>query len=267
VRFNDQFSYEETGMSRTKTVLFISLIFLAIGCDALASTRLLYENFNDKVLDSRLVPRIYGAIAALPQYSYASPGRGGTGYSFASGTVAATWVQWPSSAMLKPWPSDEMYVSFWMRYPKFVNTDSHENIKIFYPHWNGISSYVHYAMSSSNVIYYSANSNNTAIDGGVWLTCPNQTDGQWHHYEFYVKFSQGISRFWYDGVLKLDRRYGTGKWTNDVSSIDVPSMDGEEPGTFTRQTDDLEIWDGMPTPTATPPTAPKSVGVRIIRTS
>jgi hypothetical protein len=167
--------------------------------------------------------------------------------------------------MLKPWPSDEMYVSFWMRYPTFVNTDSHENIKVFYPHWNGTSGYVHYAMSSTNLIYYSANSNGRAIDGGVWLTCPNQADGRWHRYEFYVKFSQGVSRFWYDGVLKLDKRYGSGVWTNDMNSIDVPSMDGEEPGTFTRQMDDLEIWTGMPAPSTTPPSAPRSVAISIMQ--
>ncbi len=239
-------------MKRRKIIFVITIVFLAAGTELFAASRLLYENFDDGVLDSRLWARVYGAIAAPPQYGLASPGRGGTGSSFSSGTVAATWVQWPSANMTKPWPSDEMYVSFWMKYSKFVRTEQHENIKIFYPHWNGISSYVHYCLSNTDLIYYSANSFDKAIDGGVWLTCPGQADGRWHRYEFYIKFSAGISRFWYDGVLKLDRTYGPGKWTNDVNGIDAPSMDAGNPSSFSRQIDDLEIWTGMPASTSTP---------------
>jgi len=40
--------------------------------------------------------------------------------------------------------------------------------------------------------------------------------------------------------------FGTGVWGSDVHVIAVPCIDGEEPGRFSRQVDDLEIWDGMP---------------------
>jgi len=231
-----------------------------------AANRLIYENFDDQTIDSRLSPRIYGAVAAPPQYAYASPGRDGRGSCFASGTVAAAWLQWPTAKLPKPWPSDEMYVSFWMRYPTFTRTDPNENVKFFYPHWNGTSSYVHYCMYDPDQVYYAAFGKDASLARGVYLRCPGQTDGNWHHYEFYIKFSEGVSRFWYDGVQKLNQRYGRGAWSNDIFGIDVPSMDGEEPGIFTRQVDDLEIWDGMPgSQAAGPPTAPGDVSVQILR--
>ncbi len=103
---------------------------------------------------------------------------------------------------------------------------------------------------------------------GNWLECPNQTDGQWHHYEFYIKFSEGVSRFWYDGALKVDDVFGTGVWTNEMFYISVPSIDGEAPiGSFSREVDDWEVWDGMPDPVAqrskTPP-APTEIALRIM---
>jgi hypothetical protein len=45
-------------------------------------------------------------------------------------------------------------------------------------------------------------------------------------------------------------------------------MDGEEPGIFSRQVDDWEVWDGMPdtgTQAAGPPSVPADVSVQILR--
>ncbi|HQG31927.1 MAG TPA: hypothetical protein PLA83_08365 [Deltaproteobacteria bacterium] len=233
-------------MKKTAVLFFSALVFLTVNTGICAATRLLHETFDDQVLDSRLRVRVYGAVATPPQYAFASQGRDGTGHCFSSGTVSATWLQWPSETMLRPWPSDELYVSFWMRYPTFTRTDPNENIKFFYPHWNGTSSYVHYCMYDPDQVYYSAQGMGAVLAAGVYLRCPNQTDGRWHRYEFYVKFSEGISRFWYDGVKKLDQTYGPGVWSNDILAIDAPSLDGEEPGIFSRTVDDLDIWDGMP---------------------
>ncbi len=236
------------------------ICLLAISSYAYAATRLLYENFDDQALDSRLI--IYGsnwAILNPPQYNLDAIGRGGEGYAFSSGTVNQAYTCWDRNVP-NPWPSDEMYVSFWMRYPTFTSTDPHENIKVFYPHWNGANGYVHYSMSSNNTIYYSASGmNKETLTSGNWLSCPNQADGTWHHYEFYVKFSTGISKFWYDGVLKVNDDFGPGHWTNAMYYISAPSIDAEEPGTFSRQVDEWEVWDGMPgqiTPEPPKPTAP-----------
>jgi hypothetical protein len=77
---------------------------------------------------------------------------------------------------------------------------------------------------------------------------PSQTDGSWHHYEFYVNFAQGISRFWYDGARKVDDAFGTGVWTRDMYYITAPSIEGNDPRNFSRQVDDWEVWNGMPEP-------------------
>lgn len=249
-----------------KLVVVSTLMSALLPVCGFTANRLVYENFDDQTLDSRLTPRVYGAVAAPPQYNFAGPGRDGDGSCFSSGTVAATWLQWPTDKLPKPWPSDEMYVSFWMRYPTFTKTDSNENVKFFYPHWNESSSYVHYCMYDPDQVYYAAFGMGANLASGVYLQCPGQTDGNWHHYEFHVKFSEGTSRFWYDGVQKLDQRYGPGVWTNDIFNIDMPSMDGEEPGVFSRQVDDLEVWDGMPgSQTEGLPSSPSNVSVQILK--
>ena len=252
-----------------KLVVVGTLLSALMPVCGFAANRLLYENFNDRALDSRLNPRIYGAVATPPQYTFVGPGRDGTGYCFSSGTVDDVFLQWPSGRLPRPWPSDELYMSFWMRYPTFRRSDLNENIKIFYPHWDGGNSYVHFTMVDTNTVYYSARARNSSmVSVGTYMTCPNMADGNWHHYEFHVKFSEGISRFRYDGVQKLDHRYGPGVWTNNIHAVDAPSMDGEEPGIFSRQVDDWEVWDGMPdtgTQAAGPPSVPADVSVQILR--
>ncbi len=245
------------------------LLLLLCHIEGYAANRLLYENFDDRVLDSRL--QIIGhdwALLSPPQYNLNAAGRNGTGYSFTSGTINEAYLHWRNQ-IPNPWPTDDFYVSFWMRYPSFKQTDSHENIKLFYPHWDGAQSYVHYSMSSNSSVYYSAMAQGTMVTAGRWLTCPNQTDGKWHRYEFYVKFSTGVSKFWYDGKLIVNDTFGTGKWTRTMRYISAPSIDAEEPGSFSRQVDDLEVWDGMPG-TTTPSTGtttiqrPSSVSIRVM---
>lgn len=259
-------------INNMKITFMTLLMIVLIGSNVFAAERLLLENFDDRSIDSRLTPRKVGTLQAIspPEYSLVSPGRGGTGYCYSSGSIRDPYLEWMNANIPKPWPSNEMYVSYWMRYPTFTSTDSNENFKFFYPHWDGTNSYVVYSMVSDDTVYYSAKGQGTMLSSGNWLSCPNQADGNWHHYEFYVNFSQGISRFWYDGILKLNHNYGAGKWTNNVYYIAAPCQDSEEVGTFTRQVDDWEGWDGMPSgvtpPTADtiPPSAPSSVTVNIV---
>jgi len=233
-------------MSKLFRLLVIISGFFMITTNTVAASRIIFENFDDQAIDSRLGVSDGNIAISPPQYNLNEVGRGGTGYCFSSGTINEAFLIWIGSSVPNPWPSDELYMSFWMRYPTFTSTDSHENIKVFYPHWNGTSSYVHYSMAGPNGIYYSASAQGTMVSSGNWLSCPNQTDGNWHHYEFYIKFSTGISRFWYDGVLKVDHSYGIGRWTNAMYYIAAPSIDAEEPGIFSRQVDDWEVWDGIP---------------------
>lgn len=235
-------------MSRTvKLTTLVILGFVFAWVNVQAANRLLYENFNDQALDGRLtVYDKHWNVLRSPQYNLTAVGRNSTGRCFSSGTCNEAFLVWQRQVP-RPWPTSEFYVSFWMRYPTYRVTDPvNENFKIFYPHWNGSTSYVHFSMANRNAVYYSAKGRGVMLTYSRWLNCPNMTDGRWHHYEFYVGFSTGVSQFKYDGVLLLDDEYGKGKWTNDMYYFPVPSIDAEETGSFSRQVDDLEIWDGVP---------------------
>jgi hypothetical protein len=226
---------------------FMLIPVLILAAPESRADRLLHEDFDDQALDPGF--DVYGSNweeLSPPQYNLDETGRGGAGYCFSSGTVSEAYLCWMNDVP-NPWPSDELYVSFWMRYPTFESTDTMENFKIFYPHWNGAQSYVHYSMASTDSVYYSARGNEVMLATGNWLSCPGQADGAWHHYEFFIQFSTGTSRFWYDGELKVDDAYGEGVWIpNTVYYVSAPSIDAEEPGVFSRQVDDWEAWDGMP---------------------
>ena len=249
--------------------LTIALLFLVSG-QSYSSDRLLFENFDDKSLnDTPLIAEEGGSsrpLSAGSDYTWA-PGRDGSGYSifFRMSDSRDSTLIWIKNVP-SPWPSDEMYVSFWMRYPEYIKVENHENMKIFYPHWDGTSSYVHYALSNSSGVYYSANGKGEILTNGNWLGASNQTDGNWHHYEFYIKFSEGISRFWYDGSLKVDDNFGSGHWSNKVYYIAAPSIDATEVSNFSRQIDDWEVWDGMPDQQPPePPNIPNPpAGLRIV---
>lgn len=219
-------------------------LYLPIEVAESGGNLLLSENYDDQTLDARI--GIYdGNMVPVspPVYNLTTVGRGGTGYCLASGTSA----DWRQQIAITPWTSDEFYVSFWMAYPTYEYTDPNENFKVFYPRWDATTSYVHFSATADDTIYYSARQKTGAmLEVSVYLTCTDMFQGAWHHYEFYVQFSTATVRFWYDSVLKLERAYGGGYWTASVDYFDAPGADAEEAGTFSRQIDDLEIWDGMP---------------------
>jgi hypothetical protein len=71
-------------------------------------------------------------------------------------------------------------------------------------------------------------------------------DGNWHHYEFYYNFSTDTTKIWYDGTLKVNHTI-SGCWASAyVNYLTLGSIDAEEAGTFMRQFDDWDVWDGMP---------------------
>ncbi|MDW7646069.1 MAG: hypothetical protein SCI25_13625 [Desulfuromonadales bacterium] len=242
------------------SVCFLTIV-LFVG-QAMASNRLLYENFDDGSIDSKITPWISaGVVASVPQYNLNQVGRGGVGYCFSSGTVDQVHLA-AINSLPNPWPSEEMYFSFWMRYPTFTPTDANENFKFFYPHWNGTESYVHYSATGNNTVYYSAKMNGTMVSASNWLTFPNMMDGNWHHYEFYINFQTGASKAWYDGVLKADHVYGPGWSVGEMYYIAAPSIDAEETGIFSRQVDDWEVWDGMPGEVVTNPLSEPTPNLR-----
>ena len=202
----------------------------------------------------RLTPRVVSIgidPVAPPVWQANSPGRGGTGYCFASGTAEGgerdPFVGWTYGGT---WYTQELYVSFWMRFPSRVypDGDGHWNIKTFYPRWDGGPSYVHYSSTGGGAQYYAAKDKdgNTLITSTYPLT-PDDMDGNWHRYEFYIHFSNGLHRFWYDGVLRREDDFGTGVWTNSLYYLTFGGQDSTTANVFTREIDDIEVWDEMPT--------------------
>lgn len=247
----------------TSIMIFITLM---ITSNVFAAERRLYENFDDQAIDPLLRTRIYGGFnVTQPTYSFGT-GHGGSGYSFGSGTTNATWLEWNFA---NTWYTDELYVSFWMRYPTFTQNYSNENIKFFYPQFGTSNSdKVEYLMYNGNNSGFYCGYNNNAYLGSAYLTLPNQADGNWHRYEFYIRFSTGTHKFWYDrpmgnftdgAYLKNSVNYGSGVWDNHINIITFGSIDGEQPSTFTRFFDDVEVWDGMPDSEAINDTIPPYV--------
>ena len=151
--------------NKTVKCLICILVCLVWMSSSAFSGRVIHEDFNDQAINPDII--VYGSswsVLSPPQYNLNSTGRGGSGHSFSSGTVNMAFLSWEKN-IPSPWPSDEMYVSFWMRYPTFTSTATMENLKLFYPHWNGTNSYVHYSMSSDDTIYYSARGNGNGSRG------------------------------------------------------------------------------------------------------
>ena len=145
-------------ISRLITSILIAFIILfpSFSIYGFAANRLMYENFDDQSIDSGIVVYRGGWVKlSPPQYNLDQVGRGGTGYCFRSGTVAEANLSWEKNLPVPNWPTDEMYVSFWMRYPTYTYSASMENFKFFYPHWNATQSYVHYTAADNNSVYYS----------------------------------------------------------------------------------------------------------------
>jgi hypothetical protein len=166
------------------------------------------KHSNPSLWQDHVCTRIPGIPLTPPAYQY-DTGRGGAGYSLGSGTIYCPYLFWTD---VGKWPTNEFYVSFWMRYPSrtYPDGDSHWNVKLFYPHWDGVNSYVHYSATGDEGAYYSAhNKNGGTLEQSRWPS----TRTIWTvmaSLRIYINFAQGISRFWYDGVLKIDSNYGAG---------------------------------------------------------
>lgn len=88
--------------------------------------------------------------------------------------------------------------------------------------------------------------------------------GRWHHFQFYIKQNipasarNGVLKFWIDDVLVLD--FADFHWKrNDNDSIyffSTPHMYGggaAPPSSFGWQLDEMQVWNGMPSPAALQP--------------
>lgn len=235
------------------------MVVCLLTCQAQAATRLIYENFDDQAIDSHFT--IYGnnwATMSPPQYNLTTSGRGGAGYCFASGTLATPYLCYENSVP-NPWPSNEMYCSWYMRYPTWVQNHTNENVKFFYPHWNGTNNAFELARTSETGAFYCIYRDGGAAAGGSF-SLSEQNDTNWHHYETYVNFATGAYYFKIDSITKLSGTVGaiTGQiYYISIGSIDATNDPNDGSASeFSRQFDDVEIWDGIPDeePAPAPPT-------------
>ena len=189
-------------------------------------------------------------------YNLNQVGYNGKGYCFTSTTripdneAFLGWENGHTGFMGLPatWPTNEWYVSFWVRYPTFTSMVSHENIKLFYPKWDGGDSHSAFDDTGQGSLYHSEKSNGVYVTNSNWVKVAGINNGAWHHVEFYMDFEKGISRFWYDGNLAWDKNWGPGTFTTPVKMyyFTFGSIDASGDSIFNRQFDEIEVWDGMP---------------------
>ena len=251
-------------MLLTNYVKFFVVVLILQASVADAANRLLYENFDDQQIDTKLTTRIYGkwGLTEGVEYDLESVGYNGSGHCFSSTTQIPNneaFLEWTSyggrSGPPNPWPTNEWYVSFWVRYPTFTSTVSHENIKLFYPHWDGTGSSVGYDSTGHGSLYHAERSHKAYLTQSNWVSSPNLEDGNWHHVEFYLNAATGVHRMWYDGALNWESNHGPGAWTTPIAMyyFTFGSIDASGDSIFNRQFDEIEVWDGMPDSDPTPP--------------
>jgi hypothetical protein len=92
-------------------------------------------------------------------------------------------------------------------------------------------------------------------------------DGSWHHVEIHIDFAGFTTTFKWNGDVKVVQTFdpGLSNWNRHIYWMMIfgawttccpGPADGWE---FTRQVDELEIWDGWPGPDTTPPERYSSV--------
>jgi hypothetical protein len=239
-----------------------TIIVLSLISSGLAAERRLFEDFDDQLVNSPLVTREYGEWnISLPTYSW-GVGRGGTGYSYGSGDTHDVWVSWERGSDGLSWFTDELYLSYYIRYPSWTSDgDNYWNAKFFYIQERGNSGAweMDATGNGSSGFFWQIRADGGSVVESGWSSVSNAWDGNWHHYEIYIHRTQGIYRFWYDGNLKINKTYGQ-KWSTSKYDISICSIDGQTENVFTRFIDAIEVWDGIPV-APDPPQNPRIVVV------
>lgn len=273
-----------------KILLSISLLLL-ISDLGYAATRRIYINFDNRpavntstgefTLDTSpglgKIRMVYwgGTGMALPsvlgsQHQYIT-GRTGTGYALSGiigGDGVGTWpyIDWQANQSV-PW-SNNIYVSFWMKYVSYKvdkTIKPYQNIKLFYWKWTGsYDSSLMGEIAAGNVPNGSPppyNEYTLSWRGKYpYLGTPSylskypsysDCEGKWHHYVFYIQRTAGRARWWIDDHLIMDWNTGDAADFGDGTGISYLHFAGSLIGTGpnskgTRAFDDIEVWDGMP---------------------
>jgi len=232
-------------MNRLGLRLIITALFiLIVSANIHAANRVVYENFDDKDVDSPF----YIGQGSINGYV---TGRSGSGY--AAQLSQTSYGEPDNTICYQPgsWTTNEIYISYWMRYPSYTGRGKKKADGSYSTQWNNKLFYMHINMSGNYV--------STVMDGGSWLHTSvkpgnyyynygvsNMVDGNWHHYEWYINLATGKVKVWIDGGLKIDKNHSGIDWpTGSIYRMCSPSIDTGA-STFTRQIDDYEVWNGMP---------------------
>jgi hypothetical protein len=280
-----------------KAYLYLIIIILMIPEISLSATLKFSANFDNKSYPTYAYINNYyqGGIvywggtgqelsAILGKEYQWVTGRSGTGYALqgvinnAEGTGTGTWPYlnwWPQ----ENWPTNELYISFWMKYVNYVRDENfkpYENIKLHYSYFSqggGNSPSNEWGVTTpsppANEYYWQVRDVKNVDQGSGWISA-NDMDGGWHHYEWLYNFSTKNVKMWIDSNLKIDHTNTLLGWNGFVRNLEFGSLVGTGPNSKgTRAFDDIEVWDGKPgttssilPPSSKAPTPPKKLMIQ-----
>lgn len=264
--------------------ILLACVLILLSTPVSAATLWYTENFDDQDFDAPpsgtvetwvsmttgcttnpWCPYPDGAIEG-DHYDFLETGYGGTGYAFGTAVSPETGSTTDPYFRILPssWSSDGFFQSFRMKQTG-VQSESYQNLKVVYPHWNGTNAYVMFNTTGTNVtpgtesLYYSAKDNTGAyLETSGSVSVPNIFDGNWHKFDLWVKFSTSEVYFWYDvesptiANATFYRNYTDSAWSGatlyyfGANLSDVGDNVGFWDGKYI---DNVEIWDELPTTT------------------
>lgn len=251
---------------------FILILTLCVSAELFAATSAATKRYSANFDDGTVAIPFYGNMQGFnmfgkypadpSQYTF-QPGRSGlaltdkTSRYGGSDSNIANGLYWETGI---PWPTDEIYVSWWERHQ--VPYTTWMNVKMFRIWFdpnddtgkNSLSWQRRPDFAGKIGVDHAVYDRNGTIqtEGANWSVLGGMTNGNWHHVEFYINFTGLTYKVWWDGNLLYTRTWDRSlfSWNRHFvwMFIGGPFTPGEPPlyGTFTRQMDDVEIWDGMP---------------------
>lgn len=224
-----------------------------------AASNLVYsENFDDGKINApsfgtfHVVHEIFTTAKENIHWEIGSAGCYGGGKCFKAkpGAGNDSHFVWNTD---QKWPTDEWYLSYWIKYTN-VSTPIN-NLKNFYPHFGG--GYIHHAINANFDSFWFTwkCGDGTIAYQNKNISGVNPGDGAWHHYEYWMKFSTGQLKFWYDGKLKVNEDDKSYCWSNNPQ-MKFLDYDSGSTDSQVQWMDNIEVWDGMPSGGAPKPLNP-----------
>jgi len=231
------------------------LCCLAINLNSYAANKILYENFDDKNFNNGT----FGSISEEQGSGATWVSDGNGGYARSEYHAAGSSNQ-PSRLKFSPgkeWPTNLVFVRYKLRWVSYNSSSTgNQNIKIFRLLKDSNHYYWHHATAAGETPHYTMfNIYSHGTKNGDWAypTLSNSSNGQWHTLAYLLNLTNGNGKFWFDKDPLKDSPTAeiqppSFDWNDrNFSYFAVPADDGGlNDATYTRQYDDVEVWDGMP---------------------